>query len=163
MGFFWSVMCNTIVPAAVEDERGGERGDKSAGPVITEASKRGGGGDSMAPIPLLSAGEDGPRLGKDGTMRRDRGVVACSRSPGMLHRFRPSILSLSLSFHFVSFRRESKDFVSFQGSTRGYIYIWNSYVGIISAVGVLNMIYERARSRVMHGEEGEVAYLRDDN
>lgn len=82
----------------------------------------------MAPIPLLSAGEDGPRLGKDGTMRRDRGVVACSRSPGMLHRFRPSILSLSLSFHFVSFRRESKDFVSFQGSTRGYIYIYMKFV-----------------------------------
>lgn len=47
MGFFWSVMCNTIVPAAVEDERGGERGDKSAGPVITEASKRGGGGEGI--------------------------------------------------------------------------------------------------------------------
>lgn len=83
----------------------------------------------MAPIPLLSAGEDGPRLGKDGTMRRDRGVVACSRSPGMLHRFRPSILSLSLSFHFVSFRRESKDCIVSRIDSRIYIYMkfvcWN--------------------------------------
>lgn len=75
----------------------------------------------MAPIPLLS--EDGPRLGKDGTMRRDR--AAGSWPVLALQGCSIDFVHRSPSLSFISFVSVvSKDCIVSRIDSRIHIYIY---------------------------------------